>query len=78
MAEAREITEVDLGGAVTMPMIGLGTWQLRGKRGYETIRYALEAGYRHVDTATMYRNEWICGWRTGRRAPRTWCASGKS
>jgi diketogulonate reductase-like aldo/keto reductase len=57
MAEARDITEVDLGGAVTMPMIGLGTWQLRGKRGYEAIRYALEVGYRHVDTATMYRNE---------------------
>jgi diketogulonate reductase-like aldo/keto reductase len=57
MAEAREITEVDLGGGVTMPMIGLGTWQLRGKRGYEAIRYALEVGYRHVDTATMYRNE---------------------
>jgi diketogulonate reductase-like aldo/keto reductase len=57
MAAARDITEVDLGGGVTMPMIGLGTWQLRGKRGYEAIRYALEAGYRHLDTATMYRNE---------------------
>jgi diketogulonate reductase-like aldo/keto reductase len=57
MAEARDITEVDLGGGVTMPMLGLGTWQLRGKHGYEAIRYALEVGYRHVDTATMYRNE---------------------
>jgi 2,5-diketo-D-gluconate reductase A len=57
MADARESTNVDLGGGVTMPMIGLGTWHLRGKAGYEAIRYALEVGYRHVDTATMYRNE---------------------
>ena len=57
MADARDNTEVDLGGGVTMPMVGFGTWQLRGKRGYEAVRYALEIGYRHVDTATMYRNE---------------------
>ena len=48
---------VDLGGGVTMPMVGFGTWQLSGRRGYEAIRYALDVGYRHVDTATMYRNE---------------------
>src|SRR5215469_14691152 len=48
---------VDLGGGVSMPMVGFGTWQLRGRHGYDAIRYALEAGYRHIDTATMYRNE---------------------
>jgi 2,5-diketo-D-gluconate reductase A len=57
MAEARDNTEVDLGGGVTMPMLGLGTWRLSGKRGYQAMRYALEVGYRHLDTATMYRNE---------------------
>lgn len=40
-----------------MPMIGFGTWRLRGRQAYDAIRYALEAGYRHIDTATMYRNE---------------------
>lgn len=40
-----------------MPLVGFGTWQLRGDSGYEAIRYALEAGYRHLDTATMYGNE---------------------
>ena len=40
-----------------MPMVGFGTWQLRGRQGYDAIRYALRAGYRHIDTATMYRNE---------------------
>lgn len=40
-----------------MPLIGFGTWQATGGRGYEAIRYALEIGYRHIDTATMYGNE---------------------
>jgi len=40
-----------------MPMVGFGTWQLGGRRANEAIRYALEVGYRHIDTATMYRNE---------------------
>jgi len=52
-----DIPAVELGGGVTMPMVGFGTWQLGGRRGYEAIRYALDVGYRHIDTATMYRNE---------------------
>jgi 2,5-diketo-D-gluconate reductase A len=52
-----DIPEVDLGRGVTMPMVGFGTWQLSGRRAYESVRYALEVGYRHIDTATMYRNE---------------------
>jgi 2,5-diketo-D-gluconate reductase A len=52
-----EIPVVDLGNGVAMPRVGFGTWQIQGPRAYEAIRYALQAGYRHVDTATMYRNE---------------------
>lgn len=48
---------VGLPGGVAMPLVGLGTWQLRGRSGYEAVRYALEVGYRHIDTATMYGNE---------------------
>jgi diketogulonate reductase-like aldo/keto reductase len=40
-----------------MPLIGFGTWQATGRRGYESVRYALEIGYRHIDTATTYGNE---------------------
>ncbi|WP_050031261.1 aldo/keto reductase [Verrucomicrobium sp. BvORR034] len=36
--------------------IGLGTYQL-GSRTYEVCRSALDLGYRHLDTATLYRNE---------------------
>lgn len=48
---------VTLANGVTMPMVGFGTWQLRGEQAYQPVRYALEVGYRHLDTATMYGNE---------------------
>ena len=48
---------VKLPGDVRMPLLGFGTWQMRGKAAYEAVRDALEAGYRHLDTATMYANE---------------------
>lgn len=57
MNDDRVQTVADLGGGVTMPMVGFGTWRLRGNSAYESARYALETGYRHLDTATMYRNE---------------------
>lgn len=40
-----------------MPVIGLGTWNLRGKECFEATISALEIGYRHIDTAEMYENE---------------------
>jgi diketogulonate reductase-like aldo/keto reductase len=52
-----EIPVVDLGRGVVMPMVGFGTWQMRGQQAYQAIRHALQAGYRHIDTATIYRNE---------------------
>ena len=50
-------TTVTLTGGVRMPLIGLGTWQLRGSAGYQAVSHALVTGYRHLDTATMYGNE---------------------
>ena len=40
-----------------MPLVGLGTWQMTGARCRAAVRAALEVGYRHIDTATIYRNE---------------------
>jgi 2,5-diketo-D-gluconate reductase A len=40
-----------------MPVLGFGTWQIRGESAYQAVRHALDAGYRHIDTATMYGNE---------------------
>lgn len=45
-----------------MPTLGLGTWQLDDPETCrETVRFALEAGYRHVDTAQAYGNEAAVG-----------------
>src|ERR1700751_5741758 len=52
-----EIPSVDLGNGVAMPMIGFGTCQLQGELASEATRPPLLAGNRHIDTATMYRNE---------------------
>ena len=41
----------------TMPLLGFGTWQIRGKQAVAAVETALEAGYRHIDTATIYGNE---------------------
>jgi len=47
---------VEAGGA-TIPKLGLGTWQNTGPTCTETVRTALDLGYRHVDTAQAYDNE---------------------
>src|SRR5450432_3604226 len=57
MPEQHEVPDAVIASGVAMPMIGLGTWALRGQRGYQAMRTALDLGYRHLDTATMYRNE---------------------
>ena len=40
-----------------MPIIGLGTYALWDDSGVRSVRVALDAGYRHIDRATMYGNE---------------------
>ncbi|MEV4348486.1 aldo/keto reductase [Actinoplanes sp. NPDC049596] len=51
------IPALPLSSGAQMPLLGFGTWQLRGDHAYQAVRDALEAGYRHLDTATMYGNE---------------------
>jgi 2,5-diketo-D-gluconate reductase A len=46
-----------LPGGGRMPLLGFGTWQLRDDEARASVSWALEAGYRHIDTATGYRNE---------------------
>lgn len=48
---------VTLANGVVMPAVGLGTWTLRGERGADLMRTALDAGYRLIDSAAMYDNE---------------------
>ena len=44
-----------------IPTLGYGTWNRRGEEAVRCVTWALEAGYRHIDTAQMYDNEEFCG-----------------
>jgi diketogulonate reductase-like aldo/keto reductase len=56
---AASITDtVSLANGVRMPRLGLGTWRsAEGAEVEQSVRWALEIGYRHVDTAAVYGNE---------------------
>lgn len=47
---------LELNTGASIPTVGLGTWDLAG-RAEAPVRIALEAGYRHIDTATIYDTE---------------------
>src|SRR5258705_7521394 len=47
---------VEANGA-RIPLLGLGTWDLRGRVCSRIVEQALRLGYRHIDTAEMYNNE---------------------
>jgi 2,5-diketo-D-gluconate reductase A len=48
---------VALTAGSAMPLLGFGTWQIKGDDAVRATATALEAGYRHIDTATVYGNE---------------------
>ena len=45
------------GNGARIPLLGLGTWDLRGRACARVVEQALRLGYRHIDTAEMYDNE---------------------
>jgi len=48
----------ELRDGTEMPLLGLGVWQVRnGAECVQAVRWALELGYRHIDTAQAYGNE---------------------
>lgn len=48
---------IQLSDAQRIPQIGLGVWQASDDEARAAVRVALEEGYRHVDTASIYGNE---------------------
>ena len=43
---------------VSIPVLGFGTWKAEnGEVAYQAVLEALKAGYRHIDTAAIYKNE---------------------
>lgn len=47
---------IEANGA-SIPAIGLGTWELRGRICARLVEQAIRLGYRHIDTAQVYENE---------------------
>jgi diketogulonate reductase-like aldo/keto reductase len=59
---AGQVTEdgraIELADGNELPMLGLGVWQVAdGADAVNSVRWALELGYRHIDTAQAYGNE---------------------
>jgi diketogulonate reductase-like aldo/keto reductase len=51
-------SDITLNNGIKIPQLGLGVYQApAGKTTERIVRYALELGYRHIDTAKIYGNE---------------------
>ncbi len=61
MTQPSDVPTAPLLGGGQLPLVGLGTWKLRGDTARAAVAAALAAGYRHIDTATMYGNEEAIG-----------------
>jgi 2,5-diketo-D-gluconate reductase A len=46
-----------LGSGEAIPQLGFGVWEIPVQQTTEAVTHALQAGYRHIDTATIYGNE---------------------
>ena len=51
------IPSIELNNGVTIPQVGFGVFQVPEETTQQTVEQALEAGYRHIDTAAAYYNE---------------------
>jgi 2,5-diketo-D-gluconate reductase A len=57
MASATGVPVLTLHDGVEIPQLGFGVFQIPPEETQEKVEEALDAGYRHVDTAAAYRNE---------------------
>ena len=51
------VPTIDLNDGHAIPQLGFGVFQIPPKDTASAVSVALEAGYRHIDTAEMYGNE---------------------
>ena len=51
------VPDLALNNGQTIPQLGFGVFQIEPDETAEAVQRALEVGYRHIDTAEMYRNE---------------------
>lgn len=53
----KTVKTIKLNDKASIPVLGLGTWQLQGEECRRAVETALQIGYRHLDTAEMYGNQ---------------------
>uniref|UniRef100_A0A914DSN7 NADP-dependent oxidoreductase domain-containing protein n=1 Tax=Acrobeloides nanus TaxID=290746 RepID=A0A914DSN7_9BILA len=59
---APKIPTVKMSNGLDFPLFGLGTWQSKDEAELKgALEAAIDAGYRYIDTATLYQNEHIIG-----------------
>jgi diketogulonate reductase-like aldo/keto reductase len=51
------VPNLTLNNGNEIPQLGFGVWQVPADQAAESVRVALETGYRHIDTAAIYGNE---------------------
>ena len=51
----------EMNNGLKIPVMGFGTWQASDEEAKQSVLWALEAGYRHIDTAAAYKNEEAVG-----------------
>ncbi|WP_369139103.1 aldo/keto reductase [Modestobacter versicolor] len=51
------VPTITLNNGVEIPQLGFGVYQVKPEETAQAVQTALEVGYRHIDTAEMYRNE---------------------
>ncbi|VEL40353.1 unnamed protein product [Protopolystoma xenopodis] len=51
------MTHITLNNGIKMPVLGLGTFQSEPDQVVRAVEIAIDAGYRHIDTAFLYCNE---------------------
>ena len=52
-----DVPGIELNNGATIPQLGFGVFQIARRETVAAVRTALDAGYRHIDTAQMYGNE---------------------
>jgi 2,5-diketo-D-gluconate reductase A len=57
MSPTQQIPAIELNDGTTIPQLGFGVFQVPPDATEKAVAEALEAGYRHIDTAAAYRNE---------------------
>jgi 2,5-diketo-D-gluconate reductase A len=60
-SDLSRVPDIKLNDGTTIPQLGFGVFQIKPEETQRVVEQALEVGYRHIDTAQMYRNEEAVG-----------------